>query len=180
MKKVLLSMSFVVLLLVVGFLSFLLLTEPRAKVFEKRGVTVTLESDFKVYESENWNFYVENDEIAFMSNRFGKLSEFTYGEGEDQKKVSLKDFSLDTFMNLVLTLYGIDTPENPVTKYTIDAYDNYFYYCYYFDGNEKYAYMFLTAETDNFFYVVNIACDADAFNDSRVKMLQYAVSIEFE
>lgn len=181
MKKVLVSISIVVLILVVGFLSFLLVTQPRAKVFEGRGVVVTLESDFKEVDSEKWDFYVENDEIAFMSNRFGKLSNFETETGQ----INLKDFNLQSYANLILAVYEIGTEENPISTYTIERYnksvkEGELIYCYYKDSAEKYAYMLVLAESDNFFYTINIACDAEDLEANRVKMLQYAISIDVE
>jgi uncharacterized protein YxeA len=185
MKKVLVSITIVVLVLICGFTTFLLLTTPRAKQFEGRGVVVTLESDFKVYENENWDFYVENDEIAFMSNRFGKLSNFPNANGEGS--ISLKDFSLKSFTNFVLAQYHIggEDDENPISIYYIERYhknvnEGQIMYCYYTDANQKYAYMLVTAESDNFFYTINIACDYEDLEESRLKMLEYAISIEVE
>ena len=182
MKKVFVSITIVILLLIVGFLSYLLLSEPREKEFEGRGVTVTLESDFKPVESKNWDFYVENEEIAFMCNRFGKLSNF---KDENGNEISLKDFGLSTFTNFVLTVYKIGTKENPISTYSIERYnkevkEGQLIYCYYKDAEGKYAYMLVTAESDNFFYTINIACDAEDLDEYRVKMLQYAISIDIE
>ena len=185
MKKVLISISFVVLILICGFTTFLLVTTPRAKEFEGRGIVVTLESDFKVYKNENWDFYVENDEIAFMSNRFGKLSTFPSVNG--QGDISLKDFSLKSFTNFVLAQYKIggENNENQVSIYYIERYhknvnEGQLIYCYYTDANQKYAYMLVTAESDNFFYTINIACDYEYLDANRLKMLEYAISIEVE
>lgn len=181
MKKVIVSISIVVLLLVSGFLAFLLITEPRAKEFEGRGVVVTLESDFKKVDNENWDFYVENSEIAFMSNRFGKLSNFETEGGT----ISLKELNLQTYTNLILAVYQVGTEENPITTYTIERYnksvkEGQLIYCYYKDATGKYAYMLVTAESDNFFYTINIACDAEDLEENRIKMLQYAISIDVE
>lgn len=180
MKKVFVSIIMVVLLLISGFLAYLLITTPRVKEFEKKGITIQLESDFEVVESENWDFYVANDEIAFMANRHGKASTI---KGPGDVDIKLTDFTLSSYLSFILALYGINTEEdkeNNVTIYNVDTYGSGFYYCYYKDGTGKYAYMLFVKQNENFFYTMNLACAADKLDDYRTKMLQYAISVEVE
>ena len=179
MKKGLSTICIVVLLLVSAFLAFLVVTTPREKVFEKRGVTVVLESDFKVVETEKWDFYAENDEYAFMSTRISKKSEIPSKE-EGKPAVKLENLTLQAYLSLTLAAYGISVDENDgntITIYYADTFGSGFYYCYYKDGSGKYGYMLLVKESLNYFYTMNIACDADQLNSSKTKMLQYAVTV---
>ena len=177
MKKILVSIFMVILILISGFLAYLVLTTPKAKVFEKKGVTVELTSDFKEVKTEKWDFYVENAEYAFMSNRFSKKSTFETPNGVE---LELSTLTLQSYLSLILAAYGLSSDEsqaNATTIYYVDTYGSGFYYCYYKDAEAKYAYMLLVKESLNYFYTVNIACDADDLNDSRAQMLQYAVTV---
>ena len=181
MKKSISIICIVVLALVSGFLTFLLVTTPREKVFEKRGVTVTLESDFKVVETEKWDFYAENDEIAFMSTRISKMSEIKPQDG--QTGIKLEGLSLAAYLSLTLASYGISVEgdaENKTTVYYADTFGDGFYYCYYKDASEKYGYMLLVKSSLNYFYTMNFACDADQLDNNKTKMLQYAVTVKVD
>lgn len=177
MKKVIISISIVVLVLISGFLTFILVTTPRTKKFEGRGVEITLASDFKIVENENYDFYVTNDEIYFMSTRLGKLSNITDTNGT---KHELSKLTLNSYLALVLATYGLGTEDNNISIYYMENYYEDFYYCYYKDGNSNYAYMLIVADSENFFYTMNIACAADKIDEYRTKMLQYAITIEVE
>ena len=120
MKKVFVSIIMVVLLLISGFLAYLLITTPRVKEFEKKGITIQLESDFEVVESENWDFYVANDEIAFMANRHGKASTI---KGPGDVDIKLTDFTLSSYLFFILALYGINTEEDKLIHKLVKAAD---------------------------------------------------------
>ena len=157
MKKIIVSVSIAVLVLICGFLTFLLVTAPKDKVFEKRGVTVQLESDFKVIDTEKWDFYAENSKYAFMSNRIGKKSNITTPDGKTT--LELTNFTLSSYLSLILATYGMSSdPNQPnyTTVYYVDTYGSAFYYCYYKDANDKYGYMLMVKESLNYFYTINI------------------------
>ena len=182
MKKVLVTIVMVILVLCSGFLTFLLLTTPRAKTFEGKGLKVELASDFEVIDSEKWQFYAENKDIAFMANRIGKLSTIKDSEG---KEIKLVDFSLQSYLSFTLAMYNLGTKDNAISIYSVDTYnesshETKMYYCYYTDAEGKYAYMMVVKESENFFYTMNIACDADELSVHRTKMLQYAISVDVE
>lgn len=187
MKKVLVSFIIFILILGSGFLGYLLVTTPKPKTFEGKGVTVELLSDFKVFESEKWQFYAENKDIAFMSERVGKLSTITDKNGN---KLSFSTFTLETYLNFILATNQLFTEDGENSSYDVDIYEaeiysesplkGQMYYCYYKDYEGNFAYMLVVRESENFFYTINIACDADQLNAYRTKMLQYAMSIDVE
>lgn len=182
MKKIIITIVMVVLVLCSGFLTFLLLSTPKPKTFEGKGLTIELASDFKVVDSENWQFYAENKDIAFMANRIGKLSTIKDADGKEFK---LTNFTLQSYLSFTLAMYNLSAENNTISIYDIDLYNESakeakMYYCYYTDADGKYAYMMFVKESDNFFYTMNLACDADKLNVFRTRMLQYAISVDVE
>ena len=176
MKKIIYPICLSVLVVVAGVLCFLLLNTVKPKTFEGRGVEVTLSSDYKVKESQAWDFYVENGDIAFMSNRIGKLSQI----GEGDNKISLQTLNLQAYLVLTLAAYKID--EENITIYEVEKYDlkDSFLYCYYTDAEQKYAYLLMVKESENFFYTINVSCDNSKLTDLRDELLAIAVTVRVE
>jgi hypothetical protein len=104
-----------------------------------------------------------------------------YKNGNFTAKMEESDYNREsTLINLIWGLFDADCTlfgeEYCISNWEM-AVDM---YCYYTDANQKYAYMLVTAESDNFFYTINIACDYEDLEESRLKMLEYAISIEVE
>lgn len=165
MKKIILCI--LALFLTIGFTG----CSAKTKEFYKKGVKVTLPSDFEEYEHDRWDFYVENDEFAIMSNRVSKLSNFTDTSGNT---VNLAKLPLKAYMTLILASYNVDAG-----IYYVQGYNSTFYYCYYTIG-EDYGYMMMVAETESFFYTINLCSDYDSFQQSKEKLFEYAISIQLD
>ena len=137
------------------------------EIFAGGGLTVKLTSEFKEYDSDKWDLYLENnDKVAFMSIRYNKQSKF----GE----VELKNYSLKEYMNLTLTLNGIDA-----TTYVVEGPNGTFYYCYYTVGTD-YGYMMVTMENSNYFYTINLSAPYGSFQESKPLLFQYASTIKIQ
>lgn len=139
----------------------------KTETFTGGGISVDLTSDFEEYESENWTFYVENDDIAVMCNSFNKQSSI----GNEQK-FPLGTLTLENFMDVMLAIYGIEA-----TTYLVEGVNETFYYCYY-TVNSKYGYMMLVLEDFNYFYVVALSCSYKDFQTTKPLLFNYAASIK--
>ncbi len=173
MKKMLLCLS--ILLLTVLLPGCMV----KSEIFEDKGVKIKLTSDFEEVDVEQWDYYLENDTIAFMSNRIGKLSQI---EGANGESLKLLDLSLQQFLVVALQLNGITMEQISIYKVETDKSDKDFYYCYYsVEAKENtYGYMMMVMESDNFFYTMNFSTDYDVFEENKSLLLSYAVTIEIE
>ena len=45
---------------------------------------------------------------------------------------------------------------------------------------EKFGYMMMVAESDAFFYLINLAADYDVFQETKPLLMEYAVKIQIE
>ncbi len=156
------------ILLFILMLSVLCLTGcvVKEKEFSGDGITIKLTSDFEVYETEKWGFYVENEKIAVMSSRQSKLKEMN--------GVKLETLTLHQYMAITLLKYEIDAD-----VYTVQGVLEEFYYCYYTAGT-KYAYMFAVMSGKDHFYTINLCTDYDTFNEDKILLFNYAVNISVE
>lgn len=165
MKKFILCLSVIILTIcLTGCMG-------KTERFEGKGVSIVLPSDFEVVETEKWDFYVENDEVAIMSNRLGR---WTSIEDANGNKISLSILPLKTYYEMVLTAYKLE-----VDTYFVEGYRSTFYYCYYTVG-EDYGYMMMVAATEGYFYTINLCVDYGVFQESKQQLLEYAISIELE
>ena len=103
-----------------------------------------------------------------MSDRISKFSQIN---GLDLSKLSLEEY-----LNSVLATYGI---QDSTTTYLVEGYYATFYYCYY-TVEEKFGYMMMVAESDAFFYLINLAADYDVFQETKPLLMEYAVKIQIE
>lgn len=155
------------LLLILALTFFLTGCGVKETEFKGGGVTVTLTSDFKEYESDNWNYYLENKDVAFMTKRVNFQS--TIGE------VNLSKLTLNDYLNLVLSTNNIKAD-----TYIVEGINGTFYYCFYTsykDYNDNYAYMLMVMKGKEHFYNMNFCCDYDDREVYQQQFLQYAVTI---
>lgn len=144
----------------------------KPQTFYKKGFKIEVPASFEEIEKDNWDIYIENDEYAIMSNRVSKLSNITDDSGN---KINLAQLPLNIYFQLILSGNGIEDCDT----YFVEGYNCTFYYCYYTVG-EKYGYMMMVAESESFFYTINIATAYDSYKQSKQQMFEYAISIELD
>lgn len=144
----------------------------KSQTFYKKGFKIEVSSSFEEVEMDKWDIYIENDQYAIMSNRVSKLSTI---EDENGNSLSLTKLPLSVYCQLILDKSGIGDADT----YLVEGYNCTFYYCYYSVG-EKYGYMMMIAETESFFYIINIGTSYDTYKDLKQEMLEYAISIELD
>lgn len=136
--------------------------------FDRKGITIVLPSYFEEIESEKWDFYVASDKVDIMSDRVSKYSNIN--------DLDFSTLSLEEYMNYILLRQGI---QESTTTYLVEGYYATFYYCYY-TVNEEFGYMMMIAESDAFFYIINLATDYDIFQETKPLLMEYAVKIQIE
>lgn len=160
MKKVLLLF----LTLCVVFITGCTMDTQSETTRTKEGVTITLPTAFEEFESDNWEVYYESADYAFMSKR--------------SIKSKYKDVvsNANEYINYLLKLHELEA-----TVGRVDGINESFYYCYYTDyENDKptYGYMMMVFESEDYFYLMNFSSVADKFQDSKVMLLQFALTIK--
>lgn len=144
----------------------------KTQTFYEKGVKIDVPASFEKLEMENWDFYIENDVYAIMSNRVSKLSTI---KDENGNSLSLASIPLDVYYKIIVNSSGIGDADT----YLVEGYNCTFYYCYYTVG-EKFGYMMMVAESESFFYIINIATAYDSYKQLKQEMLEYAISIEID
>lgn len=165
MKKILYSFIIVIFMLVITGCSV------KSKTYSKEGVSVTLLSDFEEYESSKWDMYLENDDLAFMSNRLKKTTKI--------ENADLTKFTLEQYTMYILSTSGVSAP-----IYKVDGMNGTFYYFYYNVYEDKndplYGYMMVVMEGEDHFYTMNFSSDYAKFENMKKVMFQYAMTIAVE
>lgn len=160
MKKVL----FIILTLCMFFMVGCQMDTSKEVTRTKEGVTITLPAAFQEFESDSWEVYYVSADYAFMSKRTIK------------SKYKGIVSNANEYINYLLTLHEVKA-----TVGRVDGVNDSFYYCYYTDyENDKplYGYMMMVFESEDYFYLMNFSSVPEKFQDSKVMLLQYALTIK--
>lgn len=164
----------IVLLVITLFisLSFFGCKKVVEKEFSKSGVTITLTSEFKKKESDNWLVYLDSKDCSFFATK------------QNKQTIDLKMFnfeeSIKGYMMYIQNLNGLNVSKKELSG----LYGNiiYSYYALHDFDNEKdlCTYMLMIMESENYYYTMNLCCDSDKFDDMQLTFMKYAMSIKVE
>lgn len=181
-----------IVLLIVGLLLTGCKKPVREQTFTKDGFAITLTNRFKEYDVQNWDYYLEDNEISFMEKRLDKGESIPYNEDSLAflsklfkteilpetlpENMPFAIFTLSQYIDYVLDSYHLESEVYSVHR---PAKNKIMYYFYYSTdiGDVNYLYMYCVMEDAGYFYNINFCCESDAFDRLEPTLFKYATSI---
>ncbi|MBQ8288010.1 MAG: hypothetical protein IJX76_04465 [Clostridia bacterium] len=141
---------------------------PSSKTFSTEGFSITMTDEFYEKEHISYTYCLESPDalLAVVKEKFDAYADFG---------ISLEDMTITEYADLVIEANMITdntpvTEEDGLTYFTYESEEdgkNFYYVCYLIKGSDA-------------FWIVNLACLADAKDDYTPKFEEWAKSIKVD